>query len=196
MTREASDWRRFASDTSGMTLVEFGFVAPVFLLMIIGLMDLGQLVYARALLQGAVEEAARSSALETGDIDVADEEIAEILQPVAPGATIEVTRKSYFDFADIGRAEALDDKNGDGLCGTGENYTDENGNDQWDDDIGIDGNGGAGDVVMYNVTVTFERIFKVGIFKGDDNYVINASAVKKNQPFADQATYSSTAKSC
>lgn len=188
--------RRIARDERGMTLVEFAFVAPVFILMVIGLLDIGQLIFARAVLQGAVEDVSRDTTLETGDSDAADEEIERILGGIAPGADVDVERLSYFDFADVGRAEWLDDENGNGDCDPGENYLDENNSGGWEADIGVDGNGGAGDVVMYSVTVTFDRLFKVPMLPGSDEYVIQANTIKKNQPFADQAEYSTTQGTC
>ena len=58
--------KKLARDESGATLVEFAFVAPTFLLMLMGLFDLGYSVYMRSALTGAVQNAARSAALETG----------------------------------------------------------------------------------------------------------------------------------
>lgn len=188
--------RALRRDAEGMTLVEFGLVAPVFFLMLFGLADVGQLLYARALLQGAVEQAARSSSLETADTSAADELVRRTVRHIAPGSTLISVRTSYYDFADIQRAERWNDRDGNGDCNGNETYTDENGNGRWDRDIGVQGNGGANDVVLYNVTVTFKRLFKVPLLPGNTNYVINAGAIKKNQPFADQQSYGSSVGSC
>ncbi len=177
--------------------MEFGLIAGVFVSLLLGLFDMGQAAYTRAILDGAVEEAARTSALETGDIDAADDRIEEMIDFVAPGAVVVSQRRSYFDFADVERAEAWNDADGSGVCDNNESYTDENGNGVWDEDIGADGNGGAGDVVIYTVTVTYEPLFPNPFWSGGPtNRVMTASAVKKNQPFADQARYGSTAGVC
>lgn len=179
-----------------MTLVEFAIVMPVFLLMVMGMLDLGQLFYARALLNGAVEEAARSSSLETGDTSAADARVAELVDHIAPESIVSSLRLSYRGFEDIERPEQWDDADNDGTCADGEAYTDENANGDWDEDIGIEDNGGAGDVVIYTVSMTYDRLFKVPMLGGDDAMTLVASSVKKNQPFADQEGYGSTAGTC
>lgn len=169
---------------------------PVFLLLVMGILDVGQLAYARSLVAGAAEDAARSNSLETVDLTASEAEVADMLELVAPGASVDVTYKSYFDFADVGRGEQLNDENGNGLCDDGESYTDENDNGNWDQDIGADGNGGANDVVLYNVTATFDRLFHMPLLPGEDTYTVAASAMRKNQPYANQAAYVSKAATC
>lgn len=189
--------RRLRRDQTGASMMEFGLIVPVFMTLMLGLFDIGQLVYTQAILNGAVQEAARSSSLETGDTTVADGRVEDLVQISAPGVTVSSTRLSYFDFADIDRAEAWNDADGDGDCNDGENYTDENGNGSWDEDIGVSGNGGAGDVVIYEVTATYTPLFPVPFLKstGTDR-VLTSKAIKKNQPFADQTNYGSAAGTC
>jgi hypothetical protein len=50
----------------GSTVVEFAIVAPVLLTMILGSLDVGYALYARSILGGAIQKAARDSGLETG----------------------------------------------------------------------------------------------------------------------------------
>ena len=184
-------------DSRGAALVEFALVAPVFLLLLLGLCDLGQLAYAKTLLSGAVHEAARASSLETGDATEADARISDMVTSIAPGAEVKSTRLSYYDFADLGRPEKWADINKDGTCSGGESYVDENQNGRWDADIGKDGNGGAGDVIVYTVEVTYPRLFGVALIPGGTgDRTISASVVRKNQPFADQARYGADAGTC
>lgn len=185
------------TDERGATVMEFGLVSIVFITMMIGLFDIGQTAYAQAVLNGAVEEAARSSSLETGDTTAADARVLELVGSVAPGATIASTRTSYFDFNDIDRPEKWNDGNFDDTCNVGETYVDENGNGQWDEDIGVSGNGGAGDVVIYTVTLTYAPLFVVPFWDNTDaTRSLQALAIKKNQPFADQTGYGSQAGVC
>lgn len=182
---------------SGVTMIEFALTAPVFLLMLMGLLDIGQMVYGKSLLHGAVEAAARSSSLETGDTATADAMVADRIAQVLPGVVIESTRTSYYDFADIGRAEQWNDADGSGACNDGEAYTDENGNGTWDNDIGVSGNGGANDVVLYTIVATYTPLFKVPFIpQAWEQRSIEAAAIRKNQPFANQSSYSSTAGTC
>jgi len=189
--------RRLGGDERGATLVEFALIAPIFLMVLLALCDIGQASYANSVLAGAVQQAARTSSLETGDTTAADARVEEIVQLIAPGAEVDSSRVSYFDFADVGRPESWNDADGNGTCSKGETYVDENGNGYWDPDIGQGGNGGAGDVVIYSVEVTYPPLFGVPLIPGGTaDRTISASAVKKNQPFADQPGYGSKAGSC
>lgn len=186
-----------AGDEQGTTVMEFGLVSVVFITMLIGMFDIGQSAYAQAILNGAVQEAARTSSLETGDTTVADARVLNLVNNVAPGATIQSTRTSYFDFNDIDRPEKWNDGNFDNTCNVGETYVDENGNGQWDEDIGLSGNGGAGDVVIYTVTLTYDPLFPIPFWdNADATRSLEAVAIKKNQPFADQTGYGSNAGVC
>lgn len=183
---------------AGSTALEFALIAPVFLLMLLGIFDLGHMAYGHATLNGAVQEAARTSALETGDTEEADDRVVALMKAVLPNAEYEFSRVSYVDFNDVGRPEAWNDSNGDGLCNNDENYVDENGNGTWDKDIGEDGNGGAGDVVVYEVEVSYSPVFAVPFFASlSDRRTLSATtAVKRNQPFAAQNGYGSSAGVC
>lgn len=189
--------RRFRLDQRGVSATEFALIAPVFLTLLIGILDVGQMGYGNAVLNGAVQKAARDSALEGANTDAADAVVKQIVDPVFPKATYTSRRISYYDFADIGRPERWNDGNNNGTCDNNEGYVDENGNGDWDADIGVDGNGGANDVVVYSVTATYEPVFKVPFIPARWNErSVTGSAVKKNQPFADQQEYGSTAGTC
>jgi hypothetical protein len=155
-------------------------------------LDMGQLAYAKSILDGAAQDAAREASLEGGDTTAADAIVADQVQHIAPHATVTTSRLSYYDFSDIGRPEKWTDTNRNSICDNKEPYTDENGNGQWDEDIGNDGNGGADDVVMYTVTVQYERLFKMPLTPGETTRTISATAVRKNQPFASQTAYKET----
>lgn len=189
--------RRLASETKGAAAVEFALVAPVFFMLLAVTFDLGQMVYGKAVLSGAVQQAARSSALETANTAAADSLVATMVRRVLPGATVTGTRKSYFDFNDIARPERWNDANNSAACDNGEAFVDENRNGVWDRDVGASGNGGAGDVVIYSVTVAYTPLFRVPFAPGSWNRAsLKATAVRKNQPFAKQAGYGSVAGTC
>lgn len=172
-------------------------VAPVLIMLIIGICDIGYMAYSTAVLRGAVETAARSSSLETADTTEADAQVTEAVRNILPDATVATTRKSYYDFTNIDQPEPWDDENDNATCDDGEVYTDENGNDQWDADVGVSGNGGANDVVVYTATVTYTPLFPIPFIDGSDAArTLTASSVKKNQPFATQAEPGSSAETC
>ncbi len=185
-------------DAAGVTVVEFALVLPVFLMVLVGSLDLAQMVYAKAVLDGVVEKASRDSALETGDTTLADGVVRQAISQVLPGSRVSVTRKNYFDFTNANRGEELDDVNGDGECSPNEAYTDLNNNDHWDKSLGADGNGGANDVIVYTVNVSYEPAFALPLVPLDwSTRDISATAVKRNQPFGRQSgNYSERPKTC
>ncbi len=188
---------RIASCQAGASAVEFALVAPVMLMLMMQIFNLGQMVYGKVLLNGAVEQAARASALETSNTSAADALVNTIVGRVLAGATITGTRVSYYDFADIGRPERWNDVNADGTCSGGESYVDENRSGGWERDVGATGNGGAGDVVIYTVTAAYDPLFRVPFAPGSwRRTTLRAVAVRKNQPFASQIGYGAAAGTC
>lgn len=189
----SSSWQ----DQRGVAVTEFGLLAPVFLLLMLGSFDIGHTVYARSVLNGAVERAARAASLETGDTEEADAMVQEFVGPVMPGVELETKRTSYFDFADIGRPEKFTDGNGNNRCDNSEPYVDENGSGSWNSDIGVSNNGGAGDVVIYEVTARYSPLIPIPFMPEQwATREMVATAVKKNQPFANQQEYATTAGTC
>lgn len=188
---------RLGREEGGNAAIEFAIVAPVFLTLLIGTFDLGQMVYAKSILSGAVEQAARSSSLQGGNTVTADKMVGDMVKRVLPGVTISSQRMSYFDFADIKRPEKWNDADADATCNNGEGYMDENGNGIWDSDIGVSGNGGASDVIIYTVTATYSPVFKIPFAPQSWNQrSLSSTAVRKNQPFAQQTGYSTGAGTC
>ena len=182
--------RALAADTRGVTLVEFAFVSPVLILLLMGLFDFGFQVYARSLLQGAMQEAARNSTLEGGDLSSAslDAAVRGQVHNVIPAATITFTRTNYANFSDVGQPEEFTDTDGDGECNNNEPFEDLNGNGTWDSDRGSQGLGGARDAVLYEATARFPRVFPLHKLMGGTNEVtVDASTVLRNQPFDAQA---------
>lgn len=190
--------RHLRQNTEGATIVEFAIVLPLFMVFLVGLMDIGQMVYGKSVLTGAVHRAARASATEMRNVTQADATVLAAIRPVLPGVTIASSRTSYYDFSDIGRPEKWNDANGNSACDNNEVYTDENRNGQWDEDVGKQGSAGdANDVVVYRVTASFEPMFKVPFLPERwSDRTLSATAVVKNQPFGNQTDYGSTAGSC
>lgn len=184
-------------DIRGVAALEFALVAPVFLVLLMGMLNVGQVAYGTAVLNGAVQKAARDSALEGANTEQADAIVEELVSPVLPGASFTSSRTNYYDFVDIGRAERFNDQNNNGTCDNAETYIDENRSGQWDPEVGRSGNGGASDVVVYTMEVEFQPVFRIP-FMPDQwrRKVLTASAIKKNQPFADQEEYGASSGTC
>lgn len=188
---------RLAAAQDGVGTIEFAIVAPVLCLLMMGIFDIGQMAYGRAILSGAVEKAARSSAMETANTAAADQMVQDAIKPILPGATFNSTRGAYVDYGDVGRAELFTDSNGNGTCDPGENYVDENRSGHWESDVGIAGNGGANDVVLYTVTVTYKPVFRVNLLGNTtETRTMKAYGLRKNQPFATQRAYGSSTGRC
>ncbi|NCP13195.1 MAG: pilus assembly protein [Sphingomonadales bacterium] len=184
-------------DRSGATLVEFAFVAPVLIMMIMGLFDIAHTQYSSVLLNGALQKAGRDLTLENAGSQMATVEArvrAQVLTVMPSGATVEFEELSHYDFADIGEPEEIlgDDPfgaPGHGVCEAAKNerYIDSNENNQWDKDRGKEGIGGARDAVLYTAIVEYPRMFPMyGLIGAPKNVTLTASTVLRNQPFDEQ----------
>ena len=188
-------------DERGATIVEFAFIVGPMLLLLMGGLELGYNSYVRSTMQGALNDAARTAAVEFPIINVpgstveeqVENLIEETVKHVAPNASIEVTQKSYFEFSSIGNPEKLmTDNNGNGQFDADDNdcWEDANGNGSYDTDAGKTGNGGADDVVLYSASISTPRILPLQNFLpgvGPTMEYTLQTAVR-NQPYDKQAT--------
>lgn len=178
---------RLARSEEGATVVEFALVAPVFLMMVMGLFDMGYNMYTDQMLNGAIQQAARNSALESGAGAVAalDNNVSQAVGAIAYGATMTFERKSFSSFTDVVHGEDFSDLNEDGTCDFGEPYEDANSNGTWDAQQGSAGLGGARDAVVYTVTVNYPRLFPVFAFipGQSEDFTLKSTTVLRNQPY-------------
>jgi len=181
-------------DRRGAVLVEFAILAPVMLIMLMGLGDMLYQVYTQSILNGELQKAARDSGIEGGSSGTAtiDAKVQAMVKKIAPGATFTSTRKSYDTFSEVA-PEPFTDSNGNGVRDPGECFTDENGNGTWDQDPGAAGQGGASAVTVYTMTATYPRLFPVaGILGWPTTQTVSATTLLKNQPYATQAVHANT----
>ena len=188
--------KAFRRDSEGVTAVEFGLISPVLFMMLLGIFDMVHGVYTAAMINGAMQSAARNMTIEGAALREADVDArvtADVRAVVPTNSTITLQKLKYFDFNDVGRAEDFTDLNGDGQCNNGEPYVDVNGNNQWDSNRGAAGVGGARDVVLYTATVTYPRLFPIYRFIGlSQNARVQGSTVLRNQPFDEQSRVTTT----
>ena len=173
----------------GAAAVEFGLVAPILLLAIMGVFDLGYNMYTSSLMDGSIQKVARDSTIEGAGMNEAqlDARVTEMIHQPAPRATLAFDRTSYTNFTDVRQPEDFDDVNGDGSCNDGEPFEDANGNSRWDADRGSQGFGSAKDAVLYEVTVTFPRPFPLWKMTGQSSdFTMVTRTVLRNQPFSQQ----------
>lgn len=141
----------------GIAITEFAFVAPVFMMMLMGIFDIGYSMYIQSALQGAVQEGARRASLEnTLWTDIENRVNAQVRQVIPSGdpttvISFTLDRTAYGEYSDVAVPEIFEDKqrggtmngtydppepytdsNGNGRWDTGEPFTDTNGNGRWE----------------------------------------------------------------
>jgi hypothetical protein len=182
--------RGVAHDQEGAAALEFAMAAPLLFLMIFGTLQMAHSYYIKGVLTGAVNAAARNSSLQTGptaqtNIDAA---VSKIIKSGVPAATVTFTRKNYAEFTNVGKPEDFTDTNSNARRDAGECFTDMNGNSLWDSDMAKSGLGGADDVVVYTVSVSYKPLFAIGGFWGlPKTQKINSTTILQNQPFSTQS---------
>lgn len=177
--------RMFGEDRA-TAAIEFALTAPVFLLVLMGIFDFGMQLYAKSVLSGAVNRAARDAALEGNNASqvAIDGAVTSNVRTVFQDATLTYTRRSYDDFSGVSKPEPLTDTNSNGTRDPGECFTDVNGNGSWDTDRGNDGQGGGDEVVLYTAQMQLTRLFPAWKMLGQPQVAtIRATTVLRNQPF-------------
>lgn len=187
---------RLRRDERGATMLEFALIAPVFMLLIMGMLDLAQSQYIKTVLAGAVEKAGRDSMLQTGPSNAAtiDAAVWQRVRPAVPTGSLSTTRRAYQDFGTAGKPEDFVDGNSNSTRDTGECFQDVNGDGVWSVDSSTDGQGGAGDAVLYTATVSYPHFFPMpsllAMFPGAGQPAMSTTAtstaitVLRNQPYA------------
>jgi Flp pilus assembly pilin Flp len=186
-------------DRRGITLVEFGLILPAMMIMLMGLGDVLYQAYAQEMLSGSIQKAARDSAIQGGSEKSTeiDNQVITMLDTImvkptascaaAPAAgTFCSTRQNYAIFSAAG-PEPFNDDNNNGQRDAGECYLDTNGNGSWDatPSPGATGQGGANDVALYKMSITYNRLFPIARLIGlSQTQTISAQALLKNQPYA------------
>jgi hypothetical protein len=176
-------------DERGAYLLELALILPAFLMLMMGIFDIGFQMYAKSVLAGSVEQAARASTLESNNLSQTnvDQQVRDAVGDVADYATLSFARTNYRNFSDVSQPENFTDSNGNGVRNPGECFEDVNGNNQWDADRGSTGQGGADDVVIYRVTMTYDRLFPLWrMLDESQTEDIVVTTVLRNQPFTTQ----------
>ncbi|BAI96286.1 hypothetical protein Sj15T_06060 [Sphingobium sp. TA15] len=193
------DIKHLHRDESGVAAVEFGITASAFLALLLGGFDVGHTLYMQTVLQGTVQKAGRDLTLSSGAeaaqqlaIDGRVRDAVRRLNASLSDEDIIITREYYADFTKAQAAQP-EDADQDGICEPGEVWVDRNFNNVYDSKGGSSGQGGAKDVVVYSVTVSYPRLFPVARLIGMSETVkLNATTVLANQPYGDQANRSGT----
>lgn len=184
--------RALVRDARGATIVEFAFVAPVLILLLMFLFDAGYYLYAKSILTGEVLAAGRSSALETAtqeNRDTLDTNVETAVKRLVSGGTMSFDRMAYKSYGRAqAKAEAFIDGNNNNICDDNESFDDANVNGVRDLDSGTSGQGGAKDVTIYTVTLRYDRMFPMASLLGwGQEVTMRSSTLLRNQPFDKQA---------
>lgn len=194
---------RLRRSSGGIAAVEFAFVAPVFMFMTTGAIDMGYIQWGRSQLSGAAQHAGRkiiqsksgTSAERKADFaKCITDSMKSFKKPASQDLKIEIRKYSNFSsmapepFED-GSIDA--DRNGrpdnvkNGKYDLGETFTDKNANNKWDNDIGItDDLGGVGDVIKVDVSYPLKPLFShnASLFGKGGAITIKAATVFRNEP--------------
>jgi Flp pilus assembly pilin Flp len=179
--------RRLGRSADGATIIEFAIVLPVLSMLLMGTFDLGYRSYVGSIVQGSLHEASRMATVGNVSTSTIETHVRNRLQEFSDDATISVTTRSYSDFngvqvpetittdvAPLGTYNAATD------C-----FRDTNENGQFDLDRGKGGMGGSEDVVYFEVSMRYPRLFPVGSLLGwSDDVTITQNTLLRNQPFA------------
>ena len=185
-------------NNNGIAAVEFALLAPVFLGILLTVFEFGFAFYARAVLQGAVEEAARTASLENTQFTAISNRVSAQVTSVIPASDAEtdisfnLVPVSYRDYADLVMPEDFEDNNNNDQWDSNECFVDRNDNATYDTDVGLSGRGGAQDVVVITATLSYARPFPLWrMFGLEPRQTVKVSTFLRNQPFSAQGAQTS-----
>jgi TadE-like protein len=194
MMRALSLLSRIRKNQDGTTVLEFAFVAPVFVMMMLGGLDIGYSLYLRTVGAGTLEAAARSASLQGASQAVMEARIRTAMNKLlpknqrnVPGA-VTITQKSYTDYSRVNQPELLvSDVDNDGVLDIGDCWLDEDEDGVFGVNQGRTGLGGSDDAVYFAVTMAIPRLFPMNTVLGwDDTQSVTVKTVIINQPYGAQ----------
>jgi Flp pilus assembly pilin Flp len=183
-------FRNFRKEQRGVAAVEFAIIAPVFLILIFGIIEVSSILYVTMVLEGATTTSSRLA--KTGyqaqgatRQDMIYDMIKQNAGLLVDTKKISIASLSYGSFSNIGQPEPFTDLNSNGIWNFNEPYSDVNGNGKWDSDMGITGLGGANDIVLYKITYPWPVYTPLlSKFMGNNGiYTITTNVIVKNEPY-------------
>lgn len=179
--------RDLRENEEGASIIEFAMVIGPFMLICIAILDFGYRSYVDVIADSVSYRVAREATAGTITPKEVEDEAVRLLSPLLlTDASIVVTTRSYFDFTSVGRPETISvDGNSNNDVDEGDCWIDENGNANFDMEIGEDGLGGADDVVIYSIDVESSNLTGISSLLGlsGNRFNVNATASGRNQPF-------------
>ncbi|HMT42904.1 MAG TPA: pilus assembly protein [Chakrabartia sp.] len=189
-------FKRLRKDDRGITVLEFALISPVFMMLLLGTLELGYMTYFKSLMNGVLEEAARRSAvggITSGQTDDFIRQRIKVLMPAGKrndNNALTIQKRAFHNFSNVNQPERItSDTNPVGTYNSTDCYEDANLNGVYDASGGSNGVGGADDIIFYTVTAAFPHLFPIAnLFDTNPNLSIEVNAVIRNQPFSQQNT--------
>lgn len=183
--------RGLRRNESGTVTIELALIAPVFFMLMFGIIEYSLVMFGTAVLESATSNTARMGKTGYTEEGVTRQDMLyEMVRTKAGGLLdaekLEITTQVYGGFSDVREPEPYNDQNGNGTYESSEPYTDINGNGQWDSDMGAAGLGGAGEVVVYTVRYPWSVItpgIRQILGNDDGNFIMQSSIVVRNEPY-------------
>jgi len=179
-------WRK----QDGVSAIQFAIIAPVFMLMMIGALQIGLVLIIENALEGAAREASRFAIVSAGPGQAANiqTKVSNIARDLSGGiidpTKVIVNVKAYANIENLARPEPFEDADMNGEYDVGEVYTDINGNGVYDIDQGIsDSFGLGGQAIIYEIQYIWDTI--VPILGGSRYVKVTARTVVVNEEFPD-----------
>lgn len=173
--------------------MEFGFVAPVLVLMFMAAFESGYTIYLKTVAAGTLESRARSASLEGATESQFDADIRRAMYGILPtyarnAGNIVLTKRNYTDFSRIDAPEKITtDANSDGILDIGDCWLDEDLNGQYGTNEGASGLGGPDDGVFYTVRLQLPRLFPMASMMGmSPDLTVTVNTLVINQPYGTQ----------
>lgn len=179
--------RALRADARGATIIEFALILPVLSILLMGTFDLGYRSYVTSIVQGSLHEASRMATVGNVPMTTIETHVRNRLKDFSRNSTIDIRTDSYSDFNGVAVAEPLTTDLGTANVydQATDCYRDINGSGKFSRDMGRGGMGGAEDVVRFQVTMTYPRLFPMAKLLGWSNNVqIVQNTVLRNQPYA------------
>jgi hypothetical protein len=180
--------RGAATDENGTAMVAFGFLAPVFIAILCAIMEFSGIMFVQAMLEGSAREASRYglTGFTSGGVSRADQILA-IVEDHTYGIVdmdeLQMETLVYENFGDIGQPEPFTDENGNEVWDNDEPFNDINGNGTWDPDMGAAGLGGPGDVVVYRMSYDWDIMIPLFRPFFGDAITLQSNIAVRNEPF-------------
>ncbi len=184
--------KRLRDREDGSPAAEFAFVAPIMILLVVGTIEFGMIMFVTILMESGLRDAARYGITGSAFGKMSRmERIVEIINDRTLGlvdiSEADIQILVYPDFGQIGQGEDFVDGNGNGTYDAGETFTDGNGNGAWDADIGQSGPGASGQVVLYRIEYAWNLLTPLAapLIGEGGKFTLSASIAVRNEPWTE-----------